>query len=125
MRDRVGRPFAMYSISVDPEHDTPAVLRAYAARFDARPGWLFLTGAAQDIHSLRRSFGDTPEGGFWQSNHLNLVAYGIEPLERWGACPALTNPKWIVRYLDWLDPKGERPDGRWPAGHPASAEVGA
>lgn len=31
------------SFSIDPEHDTPAVLRAYAARWDADPRWLLLS----------------------------------------------------------------------------------
>ena len=40
------------SFSVDPETDTPAVLREYAARFtEDRSGWLFLTG---DQASIRR-----------------------------------------------------------------------
>lgn len=38
------------SISVDPEHDTPEVLSAYAARFGVDPErWLFLTGPLSDI----------------------------------------------------------------------------
>jgi protein SCO1 len=37
------------SISVDPEHDTPAVLKEYAARFQAAPEWLFLTGPLSEI----------------------------------------------------------------------------
>jgi protein SCO1/2 len=117
MVSRVGRDFFMYSITVDPEHDTPAVLREYAARLGVRPGWLFLTGKREDIQALRRSFGDEPGADFRRSDHLNLLAFGIEPLERWGGCPSLINPKWIVRYLSWLDPKGERPNGWWPPGH--------
>ena len=37
------------SISVDPEHDTPAVLAEYAARFGAGERWLFLTGPLDQI----------------------------------------------------------------------------
>jgi protein SCO1 len=117
MGSRLGRDFFMYSISVDPEHDTPAVLEEYARKFEVKPGWLFLTGSAEEIQELRRNFGDNPALEFTKSQHLNLLAYGIEPLERWGGCPALADPTWIVRYLSWLDPKGERPDGWWPPGH--------
>jgi protein SCO1/2 len=47
---------ALLSISVDPEHDTPAVLRAYAARYGADPTrWRFLTGEAG---ALRRAVED-------------------------------------------------------------------
>lgn len=113
---RVGRDLFLYSITVDPEHDTPGMLRTYAERFDVKPGWLFLTGTKQDIRELRRTFGDDPKGAFWQSDHLRLLAYGVEPLERWGKCSAMLNPKWIARYVSWLDPKGERPSGTWPPG---------
>jgi cytochrome oxidase Cu insertion factor (SCO1/SenC/PrrC family) len=43
------------SISVDPEHDTPAALTEYAKRFNAdRSRWLFLTGDRGDIWELAR-----------------------------------------------------------------------
>jgi protein SCO1/2 len=40
--DRVGKDVFMYSITVDPQRDTPEVLRKYAEKFDAGPGGLFL-----------------------------------------------------------------------------------
>jgi protein SCO1/2 len=43
----------LVSFTVDPEHDTPAVLRDYAARLDAQPGrWVFLTGDKGTIYRL-------------------------------------------------------------------------
>ena len=40
----------LLSISVDQEHDTPAVLREYAARYRAEPArWRFLTGDARAV----------------------------------------------------------------------------
>jgi len=45
------------SITIDPEHDTPAVLRDYAADFDADPDWLFLTGRLPDVVAVQRAFG--------------------------------------------------------------------
>lgn len=46
------------SISIDPEFDTPDVLRRYAARFDASsaPNWSFLTGTLDDIVAVQRAF---------------------------------------------------------------------
>lgn len=44
------------TFSVDPEWDTPAVLRQYAADFGADPErWLFLTGDEKAIHELSRT----------------------------------------------------------------------
>lgn len=43
----------LVSITVDPDHDNPAVLTAYAARFHAHPRrWLFLTGPRAAIYRL-------------------------------------------------------------------------
>jgi len=43
----------LVSITVDPEHDTPAVLAEFAGRFDAQPGrWHFLTGGQSAIYDL-------------------------------------------------------------------------
>jgi cytochrome oxidase Cu insertion factor (SCO1/SenC/PrrC family) len=43
----------LVSISVDPEHDTPSVLKEYAGRYGADPKhWLFLTGDKERVHRL-------------------------------------------------------------------------
>jgi cytochrome oxidase Cu insertion factor (SCO1/SenC/PrrC family) len=43
----------LVSITVDPEYDTPKVLRAYADRFKADPHrWLFLTGEPDTVYRL-------------------------------------------------------------------------
>ena len=45
-----GKPIRLVSISVDPEADTPEVLKAYAESFNAdAKQWLFLTGAMEKI----------------------------------------------------------------------------
>ena len=45
----------LVSFSVDPEHDTPDVLRAYAERYGASPDrWWFLTGPKSIIYDLIR-----------------------------------------------------------------------
>jgi protein SCO1/2 len=46
----------LISISIDPENDTPERLQAYAARFDAPPDWVFLTGSALDIERVLKAF---------------------------------------------------------------------
>src|ERR1044071_5689043 len=50
--DRMGKDVFFYSITSDPDHDTPAVLKAYAEKFHAGPGWLFLTGSKADIELI-------------------------------------------------------------------------
>lgn len=42
----------LVSITVDPLHDTPAVLRRYAERYGGGDRWWFLTGDKRDIYCL-------------------------------------------------------------------------
>ena len=109
---RVGRDIFMYSITLEPEHDTLAMLKAYAENFDVGPGWKFLTGTKDDIEVLRRKLGffySDPERDQNKTEHIGVVKYGIETLERWGTCPALANPKAMAQYFYWMEPKGARP----------------
>ena len=42
----------LVSITVDPQHDTPEVLRRYAERYGATDRWWFLTGDKREIYCL-------------------------------------------------------------------------
>lgn len=46
----------MVSISIDPEYDRPSVMRKYLERYDAKPGWDFLTGTIEDIALVMKAF---------------------------------------------------------------------
>ena len=47
----------MVSVSIDPEHDTPAVLKTYAGKFRAGPQWRMLTGSTESSIAVQRAFG--------------------------------------------------------------------
>lgn len=50
--------FHIVTITIDPEHDTPEVLRDYAARFtNDLENWTFATGSADQIKSAAEAFG--------------------------------------------------------------------
>ncbi len=46
----------LVSISIDPEQDTPAHLRKYAAQFHAQHGWDHYTGKLADIVAVQTGF---------------------------------------------------------------------
>jgi protein SCO1/2 len=46
----------LISISIDPENDTPKVMKEYLKRYRAKPGWDFLTGSRADIDKVMRAF---------------------------------------------------------------------
>ena len=46
----------LISISIDPEYDTPELMKEYLQRYGAKPGWDFLTGSKKDVVSVMRAF---------------------------------------------------------------------
>ncbi len=46
----------LISITIDPEHDSPAVLKEYLNKYHAKPGWSFLTGSRKDIDQVMTAF---------------------------------------------------------------------
>jgi protein SCO1/2 len=46
----------LVSVSIDPENDTPKVMRDYLKRYRAKPGWDVLTGRREDVDTVMRAF---------------------------------------------------------------------
>jgi len=46
----------LISITIDPEHDSPAVMKDYLNKYHAKPGWTFLTGSRSDIDAVMTAF---------------------------------------------------------------------
>jgi protein SCO1/2 len=70
----------MVSVSIDPEQDTPEALAEYAARFEAGPQWIFLTGSLEDSIALQKAF-DAYRGD--KMNHAPLTLVRVGPDAQW------------------------------------------
>jgi protein SCO1/2 len=105
---RFGRDIFMYSISLQPEHDTPQRLASYAKMYGVGPGWLLLTGKPNDIELLRHRLGfvdSDPAQDADLEQHLGTVRIANVPLHRWTMSPALLNPAAIVRAVKRVIPE--------------------
>ncbi len=103
---RVGKDIFMYSITLDPAHDTPAVLKAYSERFNVGPGWSFLSGTEQDMELIRRRLGfvdPDPIVDKDKASHIGVVLYGNDRLDRWAGCPAMSRSVDIAEYVLWME----------------------
>lgn len=80
---RVGKDVFMYSISVDPEYDTPARLARYMRTFDVQPGWTFLTGKPSDIDLIQRKLGIRPVTPKQIKDHDTRFVVGNEATAQW------------------------------------------
>ena len=98
--DRLGREIFIYSITLDPEHDTPDVLKAYAERYGAR--WTFLTGKLSDITALRHKLGlfdPDPKVDADRAKHSGMLKIGNVPLKSWSATSVLAEPARILEMI--------------------------
>jgi protein SCO1 len=101
--DRMGREVFFLSISIDPEHDTPQVLKAYAEKFKAGPGWTFLTGRMIDIDALSKKLGLWSDPTETKDGHMPMLLVGNEATGQWMRTSALDNPAYTARIIgDWL-----------------------
>ena len=98
--DRVGKDVFFYSISIDPEHDTPQALEAYARRFHVGPGWLFLTGKHEDIQLVSKKLGLASLIDRWnRDGHQPALMVGNESTGAWMRSSAVENPKFLARMM--------------------------
>ncbi|MGE3353271.1 MAG: SCO family protein [Planctomycetota bacterium] len=94
--DRLGDDVVLLSISVDPAHDTPRRMAAFAADFGARDGWYFLTGDPTAVTSVLKAF------GVWtrkKEEHTALFVLGNEPTGKWMYQSGFTSPSAVVERL--------------------------
>jgi protein SCO1/2 len=105
--DRLGRELFLYSVTVDPDTDTPPVLARYAAQHGAH--WPFLTGDAADVQAIRDALFVLPGGHAGhpgaQDCSMGLMRYGNDAVGLWGAVPTRTAPEWIAERLGWMQPR--------------------
>jgi protein SCO1/2 len=103
--DRVGTEIFFYSITIDPRRDTPEVLKGYAEKYRAGPGWTFLTGKKEDIDLISKKIGlYTEPDPADRDGHTPSVILGNEPMGQWMRNSATDNPKFLSILIgDWLN----------------------
>jgi protein SCO1/2 len=91
--DRLGRDIHLISVSTDPLVDTPERLKAWGARFGAKPGWTLVTGGKDEMDKLLQSLtGDPARRG----EHSPVALLGDFERGAWVRAYGLAEPE---RYL--------------------------
>lgn len=112
--DRLGKDVHLISISVDPRTDTPAKLRAYGERFDAREGWYFLTGSPENVEVALQKLGYAVED---KEAHSTVVLMGNEQTGLWKKTNGLASTDSLVElFRTVLEDDGSGAAGSGPAG---------
>lgn len=101
--DRIGNDVFIYSITIDPDIDTPEVMKDYRRKFGAK--WDFMTGNEQDIIKIRRKLGlyieEIQDGS---NNHNVSMIIGNQKTGRWMKRSPFENPHVLADQIgNWLD----------------------
>ncbi|WP_245678358.1 SCO family protein [Chondromyces crocatus] len=98
-----GEQATILTITVDPENDTPAVLKQYAAKYKAGPGWFFLTGTPENVTSVLERLGGKVRQ---PSEHTAKLLIGDTSTGMWVKTVATESPETIAHLVKHLnDPK--------------------
>ncbi len=95
--DRLGKGVLLLSFSVNPAVDTPPVLKQYAQRFHAKPGWQFLTGKRENLEVALRKLGQFVEV---REDHTNIFIIGNERTGLWKKAFGLANPQELIKVVE-------------------------
>ena len=109
LRNEIKHDIYIYSITVNPEKDTPAAMKAYAKMHGVNdPHWMFLTGTPDDLDELRHKLGfadPNPDVDRDKSRHSGMLRYGNEPMAIWGTCQGSAEPEWIAQEIGFAVPR--------------------
>ena len=94
--ERFGRDVFFISISVDPEVDTPARLKDYAAKFHAKPGWMFLTGKKENVDWALYKLGQYVED---KNDHTTGIIIGNEATGLWKKALGIAPPADLIKVV--------------------------
>ena len=95
--ERVGKDVNIISISVDPVVDTPASLKEYSKKLNAKSGWYFLTGEKVDVDFALKKIGHFVDD---KQNHLNIFIIGNERTGLWKKAFGLANSDELVKVVE-------------------------
>jgi protein SCO1 len=87
------------SISIDPEHDTPATLVEYAKKFKAGSNWQFLTGDLDQLQLIQRAF-DAYRGD--KMNHTSLTLMRAANSSSWVRIEGTANAHDLINEFNSL-----------------------
>ena len=95
--DRLGKDVNILSISVDPAVDTPTLLKVYAKRLNAKPGWYFLTGDKESIEFILKKLGQFVDD---KNDHLNIFLIGNNRTGLWKKAFGLAKSEELMKVVE-------------------------
>ena len=97
--ERLGKSVFLISVTTDPVKDNPERLKAWVARYSAKPGWTLVTGEEAEMNKLLIQFtGNTAGGGM----HLAATFIGNDRTGFWISGVGVFAPEELLRAIDYV-----------------------
>ena len=97
--EKLQKEVRMVSLSINPTTDTPESLKTYAAHFNAKPEWVWLTGEKKSVDDLLKGLGVYSAD---YSNHSPVILVGDPVSGVWTRFDGLTSPETLAAKIDEL-----------------------
>jgi len=94
--EKTGQKVNLISVSVDPTIDTPERLHDFAAKFNAAPGWTFVTGQKNEIDGLLKALGVAVA---YKNDHTPLILIGNDVTGVWTRAYGLSSPASLTKTI--------------------------
>ena len=108
--DLLDREVRLVSITVDPTTDIPPRLKKYAARWEARPGWYFLTGEKKNVDRVLEGLG-LYSADF--TEHPSAFLVGDVREGKWTRINGFATPEQLMAHVkDFLAQRKGNPPGK-------------
>lgn len=104
---RAGSEVRLISITVDPLTDVPERLKSFGAKFNAGPGWTFITGGKPEIDQLLKALGAAVGD---KSDHTPMILIGNEAAGYWTRTYGLAAPNTLIKMITDATTKTARTD---------------
>ena len=97
--ERLGAEVALVSVTVDPIRDSPQRLKAYAAKHEAREGWVWLTGPKSTVEEVLDGLGAYAPNF---EDHPSMVLVGDGKSGEWSRFFGFPSAERILARVDEL-----------------------
>jgi len=95
--EKLGESVNILSISIDPVRDTPKILSEYAAGFDTRKGWHFLSGKVSNVNTITKKLGKYVDN---REQHDTIFLIGNLNTGLWEKVNGLAKTEEIIAELN-------------------------
>ena len=94
----MGKDVVFISVSVDPEHDTPKAMKAWAAKFHTGPGWILVSGKEESVTTLLKSLGLYVD----MQRHQSALIIGNNK-DGWVRVSSWASPEKLTQVIDGIE----------------------